>query len=212
MDVLIFLTCDIQTVYDDANRELGTGAKPFSLTNSQPFPPQLLHKIHTSPQFHTRSQSLHLEKRADEVTSTTLAPPALPNTAASTTANPTLSGASETKLETNAISSGGSLNVNGKEKAKVTPNETLSSSLNGTAGGTKVATGGNTSPTVPTTAPALSWTAVVGDTAQSKESSEECPFGFLQCFCDAVTDMLVSSEEDDDDDQLTDGIFGIFGK
>lgn len=192
----------------------------------------MLHKIHTFP-FHSLEERSHsspfhnLDKRADEVsTTTTLAPPSNKTAAINTTvpANATLSGANETKLVGGTNSSSGTVNTNDTVKANGTLSAASVNAANGTLstaspGANNTAqTSGNTSSTVPTTvAPStgLSWTTIIGDGGgvNSKESSEECPFGFLQCFCDAVTDMLVgSNEEDDDEDRLTDGIFGIFGK
>lgn len=44
-----------------------------------------------------------------------------------------------------------------------------------------------------------------------KESSEECPFGILQCVCDVVVDYVFGESEEKDDDDDDDGLFGLFG-
>uniref|UniRef100_A0A8D8WUN5 Uncharacterized protein n=1 Tax=Cacopsylla melanoneura TaxID=428564 RepID=A0A8D8WUN5_9HEMI len=178
-----------------------------------------LHKIYTSP-------ALHLMVRADTpnvtATASTVAttPSPVGGSTTSTTTNTTASSGNVTQLANNTLStaqptgnatvslpsgnatlslpSGNKTSANGKDSATV-----ASSNGTKTQGGSA---GGHTG--------TFSWSSVLGEAEVSKENSEECPHGILQCVCDAMADFVYGSSEekgdDDDDDDNGWKPMGIF--
>uniref|UniRef100_A0A8D8Q781 Uncharacterized protein n=1 Tax=Cacopsylla melanoneura TaxID=428564 RepID=A0A8D8Q781_9HEMI len=195
-----------------------------------------LHKIYTSPALHLMVRADTPNVTATAATGSTVAttPSPVGGSTTSTTTNTTASSGNVTQLANNTLStaqpsgngtvslpsgnatvslpsgnatlslpSGNKTSANGKDSATV-------ASSNGTkTQGGGAPSGGHTG--------TFSWSSVLGEAEVSKENSEECPHGILQCVCDAMADFVYGSSEekddddDDDDDKLTNGIFGIFG-